>query len=968
MNEAFQPPPVTSNHNDKDTTTTYPNGNARQRRRSLLQRQRSLRDAKRQEMERLFQQFTSIQQQMRTLEDELCQLDERIDQLEDEEEPEQQQEPVGDKDHKQGTEEKEYPGPDETTSTTMLASRQLQIQQPLAKSQQQQQPPEPPAATSTTTTTTTTTTTIHPFFAPRNGSGNSNKQQQCNAATAHIVDIPDDDDDDDDGVDNGGNLQRQAPLAPTFATATAALRMLPCTATNHAPQTTAAIITAMTAATDYPWTTVLLEVLQSTFGIASYREHQEEIINATLQGQNVFVLMRTGGGKSLTYQLPALYEGRLSGQAKVTLVISPLLSLIQDQEEQMNALVPGSATSFTSGLGTSEQAKRWNMVRDPQGGLCLVFVTPEKVHKSNKLRTELQKLFDQNRLGRFVIDEAHCACQWGCDFRPDYAQLGILKRHFPTIPVLAVTATASTRVRQDVAQILGIANQFKFFRSTAQRPNLQYSIRSKQGEHNDVVLHDMAEWIQEHYPKKKNNQANENDDCSGIIYTLSRKDATTVARALNDQYGISARPYHSDVSPTQKQAIHREWMSNRIQVVVATIAFGLGINKPNVRFVLHHCISKTLEAYYQESGRAGRDGKPAHCVLYYSPRDVIRMRTLVHETHRGEENLIPMIRYAQASGNDAVCKAILMDNLGEPNAANPTLVQKDNDGITTETRDVGRHGQIVARLVQDAAANGTDVTMAMLVKQWRSKKSTTATTVPQYVLDYPPAADDLSVDECERIIIALLLERILCFHIHWTAYSAVAYLRLAAPRGLQLIQSAQPKMIVRFPKRHPVDKAAVVKKKKMGAKATASGGEWLQAKSKAAATTKTSKKRKSSAGAAGPKSKKKRPTKSTTTTGGKKRATGSGCGTTSKTKAATAAAPPARVSTETTEVIELCSDENDDDDDEELEEIPHEDKQTRQQRQQKRLQESLWTMNEEDDDDETKEFEFQDEIDDDDND
>lgn len=331
----------------------------------------------------------------------------------------------------------------------------------------------------------------------------------------------------------------------------------------------------------HPWTSRVMHHLRNTFRIEKFRGHQEDIINATLSGQDAFVIMRTGGGKSLTYQLPAVIESD-SNQCKVTVVISPLISLIRDQEDQMNQFRAGSALSFYSNMvgGTTEQARRWGLVRDANAGVGLIFVTPEKVTKSGRFKSEMEKLNNQGRLGRFVVDECHCACQWGHDFRPDYRQLGILKHHFPNTPMLAVTATASERVRHDCAEILRLGRDYRFFRSTANRPNLTYSIKYKK-DSKDAVVKDMVDFIKKHHA----NQA-------GIIYTFSKKEADQVADSLCN-HGIIARAYHSDVEDSRKNMIHQSWMNNETQVVCATIAFGLGINKPDVRFVLHHSVSKS---------------------------------------------------------------------------------------------------------------------------------------------------------------------------------------------------------------------------------------------------------------------------------------------------------------------------------------------------------------------------------------
>ena len=454
----------------------------------------------------------------------------------------------------------------------------------------------------------------------------------------------------------------------------------------------------------HPWTIQVHQLLKRTFKIKEFREHQEQVINATLSQQDVFCIMRTGGGKSLTYQLPSILEGR-GPSKKITVVVSPLLSLIQDQEEQMNHFCRASAMSFTS-ANTADQSQQWINVRDPNAGVCLILVTPERVSKSSHLMRELQKLYGQGRLGRFVIDEAHCATQWGHDFRPDYVQLGRLKQAFPTIPLLALTATASDPVRADVCKILGLHSNHLFLRSSANRTNLQYSVRCKPDQ-KDKLIEQMADFIKEKHRKD-----------AGIIYTFSRKEADYVAKQLGT-YKITAAPYHSSVSAATKSKIHTSWMRNKTQVVVATIAFGLGINKPDVRFVLHHSISKTLEAYYQESGRAGRDGEPANCVLWYSPKDVPKMLGMISGTCAERSSFWPMTRYGQAHGNDAVCRAILMAKLGEPHSPDPAEVYRQNEGFTYTCRDVSEHVRTVLKLIQ--ARSNENLTLSMLVKEWRSK-------------------------------------------------------------------------------------------------------------------------------------------------------------------------------------------------------------------------------------------------------
>ncbi len=366
----------------------------------------------------------------------------------------------------------------------------------------------------------------------------------------------------------------------------------------------------------HPWSREVKAAMKERFHLRGFRPNQLEAINATLSGKDTFVLMPTGGGKSLCYQLPSIVR---SGKTRgVTVVISPLLSLMQDQVEHLKELKI-QAFLINSEVSREHRALVMESLREPQVEkyIQLLYITPEMISKSQAMVRAFRELYERKKLARIVIDEAHCVSEWGHDFRPDYKLLGDVRREFSGVPVMALTATATENAKVDVIHNLGIQG-CEVLTQSFNRPNLTYEVRSK-GKGKEV-LETIATTIKTFY----NNQ-------SGIIYCFSRQNCETVAKSLREVHQISAQHYHAGMDAEDKNSAQRKWQSGKYHVIVATIAFGMGIDKPDVRFVIHHSIPKSLEGYYQETGRAGRDGKRSGCYLYYGYQDAVAIKRIIDE-------------------------------------------------------------------------------------------------------------------------------------------------------------------------------------------------------------------------------------------------------------------------------------------------------------------------------------------------
>lgn len=498
---------------------------------------------------------------------------------------------------------------------------------------------------------------------------------------------------------------------------------------------------------NHPWSNDVKRILKEQFRLQGFRQGQLEAINATLAGRDAFVLMPTGGGKSLCYQLPSqIKSGKTHG---VTIVVSPLLSLMEDQVQHLRKLNI-QAFLLNGDTAQSERKHIWDTMsrRDVNTFIQILYITPEMLSKSQAMISSLDRLYANNCFARLVIDEAHCVSQWGHDFRPDYKLIGEVRRKYPSVPVMALTATATDNVKVDTIHNLGI-DGCKVFTRSFNRPNLYYEVRQK-GKSKDVLAN-IAALIKEKHNKQ-----------TGIIYCLSRKNCEETATALREKHGIGATHYHAGMKAAEKSDVQKAWQAGRWHVIVATIAFGMGIDKSNVRFVIHHSVPKSLEGYYQETGRAGRDGGKSSCYLYFSFSDVSKLRRMIEENEDGsraqkDRQLVMLREMVQYCDNKADCRRVQVlryfsevfqkhdcHNGCDVCASSATFTMQDVTELAANAIDI----------VRSYDEKEEKVTLLRCVDAFRGASSKYA----QSTSDAAGSGKDLERGEAERLFYALVAE------------------------------------------------------------------------------------------------------------------------------------------------------------------------------------------------------------------